>query len=73
MVARATYQDLLEVPDRFIAEPIEGELFTSPRPRPREALTTSNLCGLLAPAYGFTDRDPVDGSFSRSRSSWISF
>jgi Uma2 family endonuclease len=28
----ATYEDLLKVPDNLIAEIIEGELFTSPRP-----------------------------------------
>ena len=29
---RATYADLLQVPDRFIAEIIDGELLTAPRP-----------------------------------------
>ena len=29
---RATYEDLLQVPDRFIAEIIDGELLTTPRP-----------------------------------------
>lgn len=28
----ATYEDLLKVPDNLVAEIIEGELFTSPRP-----------------------------------------
>lgn len=28
----ATYEDLLQVPDNLIAEIVEGELFTSPRP-----------------------------------------
>ena len=28
----ATYEDLLRVPDRFIAEIIDGELLTPPRP-----------------------------------------
>ena len=28
----ATYEDLLKVPDHFVAEIVEGELFTSPRP-----------------------------------------
>src|SRR5688500_8930570 len=28
----ATYEDLMKVPDHLIAEIIEGELFTSPRP-----------------------------------------
>ena len=29
---RATYADLLQVPDRFIAEILDGELLTAPRP-----------------------------------------
>ncbi len=29
---RATYEDLLQVPERFIAEIIDGELTTAPRP-----------------------------------------
>ena len=29
---RATYEDLLQVPERFVAEIIEGELTTAPRP-----------------------------------------
>jgi Uma2 family endonuclease len=28
----ATYEDLLQVPDHLVAEIVEGELFTSPRP-----------------------------------------
>jgi Uma2 family endonuclease len=38
---RATYQDLLEVPDHKIAELVDGELVVSPRPAPRHALASS--------------------------------
>jgi hypothetical protein len=38
---RATYQDLLNVPDRFIAELIDGELYASPRPRLHQAFATA--------------------------------
>jgi hypothetical protein len=31
----ATYEDLLNVPDHLVAEIVEGELFTSPRPESR--------------------------------------
>jgi len=31
-VRRATYDDLMQVPDHLVAELIDGELFTSPRP-----------------------------------------
>jgi len=34
---RATYEDLVAVPDHMVAEIIDGELFTSPRPAPRHA------------------------------------
>jgi len=32
MKRRATYEDLMQVPDHLVAEIIDGELFTSPRP-----------------------------------------
>lgn len=32
---RATYDDLLHVPDHLVAEIVAGELFTSPRPAPK--------------------------------------
>ena len=34
---RATYGDLLAVPEHLIAELIDGELYTRPRPRLRHA------------------------------------
>lgn len=40
---RATYEDLLAVPDHLVAEILDGELYTSPRPAPRHAVTTSGL------------------------------
>jgi Uma2 family endonuclease len=39
----ATYEDLLKVPDHLVAELIDGELFTSPRPATRHARAASNL------------------------------
>lgn len=39
----ATYADLLAVPDHLVAEILDGELHTSPRPTPRHALTNSRL------------------------------
>jgi Uma2 family endonuclease len=43
----ASYEDLLAVPDHLVAEIIDDELFTSPRPAPRHAAATSALMGLL--------------------------
>ncbi|HLK12739.1 MAG TPA: Uma2 family endonuclease [Candidatus Binatia bacterium] len=40
---RATYQDLLEIPDHLVAEIADGELFVSPRPASPHAHATSVL------------------------------
>lgn len=40
---RATYDDLLAVPDSLIAEILDGELVTTPRPGLRCAATSSSL------------------------------
>ena len=43
----ATYEDLLRVPEHFVAEIIDGDLHTSPRPAPRHADASSGLGGVL--------------------------
>ena len=43
----ATYEDLLAVPEHLVAEIIDGELYTSPRPAPRHADATTGLSGAL--------------------------
>ncbi|NOT56383.1 MAG: Uma2 family endonuclease [Deltaproteobacteria bacterium] len=45
----ATYEDLLKVPDTRVAEILDGELFTSPRPASPHAQATSVLRGALDP------------------------
>jgi Uma2 family endonuclease len=50
----ATYDDLKKVPDHLVAEIIDGDLLTSPRPSFRHAAVTTRLG---------TD---VDGAFGRS-------
>jgi len=50
---RATYQDLMKVPDHLVAEIIDGELITSPRPSPRHALTSSALGASLIFPFQF--------------------
>lgn len=40
---KATYDDLLQVPEHLVAEIINGRLVTHPRPRPRHAVTSSSL------------------------------
>jgi Uma2 family endonuclease len=49
----ATYQDLLAVPDHLVAEIIDGELYTSPRPAVPHAIATG---GLSADLIGPFDR-----------------
>jgi Uma2 family endonuclease len=43
----ATYEDLLKVPDNLVAELIDGELYTSPRPAFRHARASSVLLAKL--------------------------
>jgi Uma2 family endonuclease len=50
---RATYDDLLAVPDTKVAEILAGELHTSPRPTPRHAVASTGLAGDL---FGPFDR-----------------
>jgi len=47
----ATYEDLLALPDHLVGEIVGGELFVSPRPAPRHAVTSSVLGGELGPPY----------------------
>jgi Uma2 family endonuclease len=44
---RVTYADLEAVPPHLVAEIIDGELFTHPRPSPRHAAATNSLSGEL--------------------------
>lgn len=50
MRRRATYDDLRAVPDHLVAEIIEGELYTEPRPAPPHAVAGAGIgADLLAP------------------------
>ena len=60
---RATYQDLLDVPGHLVAEIIDGEVITSPRPAPRHARATSALGAAL---WG-----PFDGGVGGPGGWWI--
>jgi len=55
---KATYQDLLRVPDHLVAELIRGHTITHPRPAPHHARTASSL-GI-----------EVGGPFDKEREAW---
>lgn len=55
---RATYEDLLAVPEHLVAELVDGELFTSPRPRGRHSHAALRLGGLLERAFETGDDGP---------------
>ena len=52
---RATYEDLLAVPENLNAELIDGELYTWPRPRLRHAKAAGRLFGRLEHAFDSGD------------------
>ncbi|MCC6642453.1 MAG: Uma2 family endonuclease [Deltaproteobacteria bacterium] len=49
---RATYQDVLDAPAWLVAEMVEGELRTSPRPSPRHAYAETRLASLIDGPFG---------------------
>ena len=52
MKTRATYEDLLAVPDHKVAEILDGELHVSPRPAPRHSQAASVLGVEIGGPYG---------------------
>jgi len=53
----ATYDDLIRVPEHFVAEMFDGELYASPRPAPRHGHAAIALAARLGGPFHF-DRDP---------------
>jgi Uma2 family endonuclease len=47
----ATYADLAAIPDHLVAELVNGELWTTPRPAPRHAVAASRLGYLIGPRF----------------------
>lgn len=54
----ATHDDLVAVPDHLVAEIVGDELWTSPRPAPRQAAAYSALGALLLSAFRFGQGGP---------------
>ena len=48
---RATYEDLLRVPDIMVAEIVDGELVVSPRPATPHAFAATEMAADLLPAF----------------------
>jgi Uma2 family endonuclease len=51
----ATYDDLVRVPEHFVAEMFDGELYASPRPALPHARAAVVLVGKLGDAFDFGD------------------
>ncbi len=49
---RATYDDLLAVPEHLVAELVDGELYTWPRPRLRHAKVAGEVFSVIKSAFG---------------------
>lgn len=54
----ATYQDLCDVPEHLVAEIINGNLYTQPRPAPRHARASSSLGGKLITPFDEGNNGP---------------
>jgi Uma2 family endonuclease len=55
---RATFQDVIDAPEHMVAEIIDGELYTWPRPAPRHSESASTLGARLIPAFRFGEGGP---------------
>jgi Uma2 family endonuclease len=54
----ATYDDLVAVPDHLVAEIVDDELWTSPRPAPRHATASSRLTVRIGGSFEPAGRGP---------------
>ena len=52
---RATYDDLLRVPEPFVAELVDGDLVVSPRPATPHAFAATEMAADLLPAFHGVD------------------
>src|SRR5262245_25076502 len=71
---RATYEDLLAVPEPLVAEILFGELVAHPRPSPRHARAAGRLYGILAPPFdvgiGGPGGSALDGTSTTCPAPW---
>lgn len=57
-VRQASYEDLLQVPEPLVAEILNGELHTHPRPAARHARASSVLGGRIGDRFDFGSSGP---------------
>ncbi len=60
---RATYEDILALPEHLVGEIIDGELYTQPRPAPKHAVAHSVL--------GFSLGGPFHGGIGGPGGWWV--
>ena len=61
VLKQATYEDLLRVPQHLIAEILDGELYTQPRPAPKHARASSILGGMFTGPFDLGSGGPGGG------------
>ena len=54
----ATYQDIIDAEDNLVAEIIDGELHTHPRPAPRHAVASSGVGANISPPFNYGNGGP---------------
>jgi hypothetical protein len=55
---RATYDDLVRLPENMVGEIIDGELFASPRPAPPHAIAGAAIGAIIGGPFGFGMNGP---------------
>lgn len=55
---RATYEDLLALPENVVGEIIEGVLYAQPRPAPKHAVAASAMGAKIGGPFGFDSDGP---------------
>ena len=56
---RATYEDLVSLPEHVVGELIDGEIFASPRPRMRHSVATGTIFNDLFGGFNGPPGDPA--------------
>jgi Uma2 family endonuclease len=60
---RATYDDIVNLPENVVGEILDGELVVSPRPRPSHGFATGEIFGELRSGFGGGGGGPAEWWF----------